>query len=188
MRRRLLPPVVALLLGLILTQPSAAQSAVPSFDQFMTSDELAATGIERLSDDEQAALMTWLSRQVSAARTGGASGGAPAAPTPDDSRGLYWRVVPPTLEVSQTLEDGGTVQLEDGTLWVVKPEDRPATATWRTGESVVVKRILAPTGPYEFELINATAGSPAEAEFAGSAGTRESVRMQGLTAGAGDTE
>lgn len=174
LRQLLLPTFALLLLALLPLRPGAAQAGVapspdglPSLDRLMTPDELAATGVERLNEQERAALLTWFADQAFAAHS---------ATTADSERfplGSYVNRcgtdIPSTLAITDTRGDGSSVELQDGTLWVVKPEDRPATWTWQSGESVVVRRVPAPNAPYYFLLINATAGQRAEAEFAGRA-------------------
>lgn len=174
LQQLLLPTSALLLLVLLPVRPGAAQAGVapspdglPSLDRLMTPDELAATGVERLNEQERAALLTWFADQSATARSGTA---AESEQYPLSSYvNRCGTDIPSTLAITDTGGDGSSVELQDGTLWVVKPEDRPATWTWQNGESVVVRRVPAPNAPYYFLLINATAGQRAEAEFAGRA-------------------
>lgn len=59
-------------------------------------------------------------------------------------------------------EDGRRVALGDGSEWEVAPEDRPTSDGWRAGDVVVLRRIAAPTGPYEYRLVNPDAESEIE--------------------------
>lgn len=75
-------------------------------------------------------------------------------------------LTPPTLAVAE-IRDDGHVTLADESFWEPDLEDRPSTVTWRPGDRVVVRRIPAPRGDYDFWLINATRADTAAARFAG---------------------
>ena len=75
-------------------------------------------------------------------------------------------LTPPSLAVVEVRDDGH-VTLADESFWEPDLEDRPSTVTWRPNDRVVVRRIPAPRGDYDFWLINATRADTAAARFAG---------------------
>jgi hypothetical protein len=76
-------------------------------------------------------------------------------------------VIPASFHIDTVLDGGRFVYLEDSTRWEVAPADQPTAAAWQRDESVVVRRIPAPTGEFEFQLQNAEQNQSVAARFAG---------------------
>src|SRR5690348_1409354 len=60
-------------------------------------------------------------------------------------------LLPPLGFYVDSVTDGGRyITLEDGTVWEVQLDFRAVTGAWQHDDFVEVRRILAPTGDYEW--------------------------------------
>jgi hypothetical protein len=84
---------------------------------------------------------------------------------------------PGTIRVRMTFDGGSYIALEDGSLWETYLPDRTSTDEWRPGDVVELRlRPIvqgAPTGLFEYELVNGATRSTAAVRFAGTSGGRE---------------
>ena len=74
--------------------------------------------------------------------------------------------LPLGLYVSEILEDGRYVMLEDGSVWEVRLSQRPIASSWKPGDFVRLKTIWAPVDGYETLLAHGD-NDKAEARLAG---------------------
>ena len=74
--------------------------------------------------------------------------------------------LPLGLYVSEVLEDGRYVMLEDGSVWEVRLGQRPVASSWRPGDFVRIKTIWAPVDDYTI-LLSQGDNDKAEARLAG---------------------
>jgi hypothetical protein len=143
----------------------AAAPATP-LAQLMAPWEREATGVDRLSAEEQRALEGWLARYTGALRAGrgatapaAAPGGtqpapldtirpAPATrpsaePRPASDRpgriALSIDPAPSTLEVVAVHEGGDLIETADGSLWETYLPDRFDAGGWRVGQQLIVR-------------------------------------------------
>jgi hypothetical protein len=77
------------------------------------------------------------------------------------------RVIPWAFQLGEVRAGGWFVQLGNGSLWEIAPEDRPTAAAWESGQPIVLHPIGAPTGDFGTALINAETHQTAAARFAG---------------------
>jgi hypothetical protein len=175
------------------TSDTLAAAGPPRLERLMSPRELRETGVSRLNVRQRAAFDAWLarytatvatvatmSRQTAPARPPVASpAGMPAgeaAPRPLRPLRLPLEVavvrgVQRGVRVRQVASDGSAVTLENGTRWEVYMPDRPSSAAWQVGDVVVVREqpapIAAPTGTYDFTLINGDTGRAVSARIGG---------------------
>jgi hypothetical protein len=150
-----------LVVALAAAQPAGAQEPASSAATLPAPDDSAVAAVlAKLDDSDRATLERWLARYASPAGRRGWWGGAR---------------IPASFYVDEVVDRGSYIRLEDGTLWEVALGDRPATATWQPNESIVVRIIGAPTGDYEYELVNADNRLRAAARFAGRGATPEGL-------------
>jgi hypothetical protein len=74
--------------------------------------------------------------------------------------------LPLGLYVTEILEDGRYVMLEDGSVWEVRLSQRPIASSWRPGDFVRLKTIWAPVGEFE-TLLSHGDNDKAEVRLAG---------------------
>jgi len=64
----------------------------------------------------------------------------------------YNVVLPYGLYVSEVINDGSYVKLEDGSVWEIRLPQRPVASSWREGDFVQLKTIAAPVDRFEILL------------------------------------
>jgi hypothetical protein len=181
------------------TARGASTSAdAPSIERLMAPWELEATGISRLSPAERRAVDAWLGRYTAALREGrgAASAGAaaerrgtpgamdtirpapgtrpaaePRSPTPPTRIAIAIDATPRALEVTAVYDGGDVIATDDGSLWETYLPDRFNAATWRVGQSVLVRNNPLPprlSGPaFDVVLMNGETRTTAAARYAG---------------------
>jgi hypothetical protein len=77
---------------------------------------------------------------------------AAAPQLPGCTLNCYSVVLPYGLYVSEVLEDGRYVKLEDGSVWEVRLPQRPVASSWQAGDFVQLKTIAAPVDRFEILL------------------------------------
>ncbi|MCK4329072.1 hypothetical protein KAX02_04450 [candidate division WOR-3 bacterium] len=120
--------------------------------ELMTVEEQKQTGIIRLTKLERKALEQWLANwtlEVIEAIS-------------ESSGQTYWGVGN-THWVSEKIDRGDFIQLEDGSLWEISPIDRINTMLWLSFEDIVVIESNNPHYPYK--LINTDSEDTAEAKL-----------------------
>ena len=179
----------ALALGAVLAMLPALAGAqqgatAPSLEQLMSAEEIAATGIARLTPAERASLEQWLVRYTATVTTV-VRGMQPSVPTnaPGAAQPVQpapqQRALPQPLPLPRTAPngaqvfrsaDGGTfIMLDDGSMWEIYFSDRPSAAAWRVGDFVSVHPRAARVGKFNYQLVNANAVGSARvtARYAG---------------------
>ena len=74
--------------------------------------------------------------------------------------------LPLGLTITEVTDGGSFVTLEDGSIWEIRLPHRPVASSWRPGDFVEVRNVLAPVD--RFEILLATGDSDrAEARLAG---------------------
>jgi hypothetical protein len=91
---------------------------------------------------------------------------AAAPQLPGCTLNCYSVVLPYGLYVSEVLEDGRYVKLEDGSVWEVRLPQRPVASSWQAGDFVQLKTIAAPVDRFEILLTHGDYDK-AEARLAG---------------------
>jgi hypothetical protein len=91
---------------------------------------------------------------------------AAAPQLPGCALNCYSVVLPYGLYVSEVLEDGRYVKLEDGSVWEVRLPQRPVASSWQAGDFVQLKTIAAPVDRFEILLTHGDYDK-AEARLAG---------------------
>ncbi|MEP6574377.1 MAG: hypothetical protein ABJD11_16880 [Gemmatimonadota bacterium] len=76
-------------------------------------------------------------------------------------------ITPTSYSVVKILAGGQFVVLQDGSKWEIAPEDRPVSAAWTRGQSIVLSPIGAPTGEFDTQFTNGEADRHAASRFAG---------------------
>ncbi|HSW71856.1 MAG TPA: hypothetical protein VLG44_00410 [Chlamydiales bacterium] len=109
----------------------------------MTKEEEFKTGLHKLSTAEKLALQEWVAQSYSA---------KPKAARPP--------------QISEVLANGQYVQLTDGSLWKIHPNDTPITQGWITPVEIIVQQNGTP--PYNYTLTNSLTGSIVRAQAASS--------------------
>jgi hypothetical protein len=71
---------------------------------------------------------------------------------PGCSINCYNVVLPYGLYVSEVIDDGSYVKLEDGSVWEIRLPQRPVASSWRAGDFVQLKTIAAPIDRFEILL------------------------------------
>ncbi|MDQ3224718.1 MAG: hypothetical protein M3Q75_14795 [Gemmatimonadota bacterium] len=74
--------------------------------------------------------------------------------------------LPLGLTVSEVIDDGSFVALEDGSVWEIRLPQRPVASSWRPGDFVQLKTIHAPVDRFEILLARGDTDR-AEARLAG---------------------
>lgn len=180
----------ALALGTVLAMlpvlAGAQQGATtPGLEQLMSAEEIAATGIARLTPAERASLEQWLARYTATVTTvvrgmqpPSAPAGAPAATQPlqpaPQQRALPQplplpRTAPNGAQVFRSADGGTFIMLDDGSMWEIYFSDRPNAAAWRVGDFVSVHPRSARVGKFNYQLVNTNAAGSARvtARYAG---------------------
>ena len=91
---------------------------------------------------------------------------AAAPQLPGCSVNCYSVVLPYGLYVSEIIDDGSYVKLEDGSVWEIRLPQRPIASSWRAGDFVRLKTIAAPVQDFEI-LLTQGDNDKAEARLAG---------------------
>ncbi len=78
----------------------------------------------------------------------------------------YNVVLPYGLYVSEVINDGSYVKLEDGSVWEIRLPQRPVASSWREGDFVQLKTIAAPVDRFEILLTHGDSDK-AEARLVG---------------------
>jgi hypothetical protein len=138
-------------------------------DRIMTDAELQETGVSSLAPAQRAALEAWLTRYALAVAT--LARQAQVARTSVD---LHFEPTPQGLRVREVADGGGTVVLDDGSVWKIELGDRPRTITWQQGDYVLVRVRPAPTGGNAFVLVNSD-----DEDSAGDRNTSAAARFGG---------
>ena len=74
--------------------------------------------------------------------------------------------LPLGLAITEVTDGGSYVTLEDGSIWEIRLPQRPVASSWRPGDIVEVRNVLAPID--RFEILLAMGDSDrAEARLAG---------------------
>jgi hypothetical protein len=134
--------VVALVFGALVFAADAPKQKL-SLDKLMTKEEQKATGVSKLSVQEQAALEDWLTRFAMTVATEVAkkSGGAGNSGTYAGVGQKHW--------VSEKIDSGAIIKLEDGSLWQISPIDKINTMLWLPIDNLVVIESKNPQFPYK---------------------------------------
>lgn len=125
---------------------SQTQSARP-IDQMMSPDEISATGVATLSQEQREALGAWVahrSNRMTSTRAG--------MRAEDCTRRCSRVPLPLGLYVREVIDGGSYVTLEDGSSWEIRLPDRPVASSWQPGDFVELKRIWAPVDRFEILL------------------------------------
>jgi hypothetical protein len=138
-------------------------------DRLMTDSELQATGVASLAPEQRAALDAWLTRYALAVATV-----ARQAQLSRASVDLHFDPTPQGLRVREVTDGGGTVVLEDGSVWRIDLGDRPRTINWAPGDYILVRVRNAPTDANTFLLVNS-----AEEDSGGRRNTAAAARFGG---------
>jgi hypothetical protein len=149
MRLRTALLLTALTAQIPLSRLLAQADSTVRIDRVMTGEELQATGVASLAQEQRAALEAWLTRYALAVAT--LARQAVVARTSVD---LHFDPTPQGLRVREVGDAGGTVVLEDGSVWKIELADRPRTITWEPGDYILVRARPAPTNGNAFVLVN----------------------------------
>lgn len=151
------------LLGVLLATPVLAQTApVITIEKVMTGAERHTTGVDRLTPAQRSALDRWLSAytmQVIQFVRGSAKPAASGAGDYTGSGGGHW--------IKSKLDNGGTIILEDGSMWEISSVDRIDTSLWLPISNVTILKASSPVGDYRYTLVNIDEGEKALAKFLG---------------------
>jgi hypothetical protein len=136
--------LVALVLSAVVFAADAPKQRL-ALDKLMTKDEQKATGVSKLSAEERAALEDWLTRfaltvTTETAKRLGASG----------KSGTYVGVGQKHW-VSEKIDSGALIKLEDGSVWQISPIDKINTILWLPTDNVVV--IESSNVQYPYKLV-----------------------------------
>jgi hypothetical protein len=77
---------------------------------------------------------------------------AAAPQLPGCAVNCYNVVLPYGLYVSEVIDDGSYVKLEDGSVWEIRLPQRPVASSWQAGDFVQLKTIAAPVDRFEILL------------------------------------
>jgi hypothetical protein len=135
---RTLVITAALAFALIALAPRRALSQADTslhVTQVMSPAELDSTGIAALSPEQRTALDAWLARYTAAVAQ--STQRMTSAPQEIIIRHASVRN---GFRVTRVLDDGGSVALDDGTVWAVDLPERPTVDTWQVGDFVLVRR------------------------------------------------
>lgn len=144
--------VLTLLVSSFISLSLAQDKIILRLDQLMTPEEQKRTGITKLTKSEREALEQWLTNwtlQVLHKAT-------------PSSEKTYARVGSGHW-VSQKIDGGRFIKLEDGSLWEVSSIDRINTMLWLVTENITIIESGNPLYPYK--LINSDSGNTAEAKL-----------------------
>ena len=124
----------------LLTFLPIALFSVEILDHDMSLQERTATGVYKLNDKEKATLQSWIDKHYVKRDT-------PLADKGEPRKAL----------LSENLQNGKFIRLNDGTLWAIRPQDTPITQSWITPVDI----IQSPTGSadYTTKLTNSLTGS-----------------------------
>jgi hypothetical protein len=95
-----------------------------------------------------------------------ASAQAQSSERPMCAWNCYSVVLPYGLYIREVADGGSSVTLEDGSIYEVRLPQRPVAASWRPGDFVQLKTILAPVDRFEILLAHGDTDR-AEARLAG---------------------
>ena len=74
--------------------------------------------------------------------------------------------LPLGLAITEVIDDGSFVTLEDGSTWEIRLPQRPVASSWQAGDIVEVRNVLAPVDRFEILLARGD-NDRAEARLAG---------------------
>jgi hypothetical protein len=95
-----------------------------------------------------------------------ASAQAQSSERPICAWNCYGVVLPYGLYIREVADGGSFVTLEDGSVYEVRLPQRPEAASWRSGDFVQLKTVLAPVDHFEILLAHGDTDR-AEARLAG---------------------
>ena len=137
-----------------------------TIDKVMTGEELRATGVERLTPAQRAALDKWLSEytlRVLQVAKGDAKAtgvvGSGTTPTYTGSGSGHW--------IRSTADSGAIVILEDGSMWGINPVDRIDTSLWLPISNITILMASPVVGEYKYALVNTGDKEKALAKYLG---------------------
>lgn len=173
----------AALLALLAPAPALRaqdDQSAPRMADVMSPADLRLTGVASLTPAQRAALDAWLARYTAIIERAASHGAQLAADGSSASSSSSGGNAPPNETYSGPLavpygsriaevENGGTeILLADGTEWEVYLPNRPTTATWTTGDYLIVAgRAVELNGKYFFQLINGRDGASAAVMWRG---------------------
>ncbi|HEX6965626.1 MAG TPA: hypothetical protein VF166_07480 [Gemmatimonadaceae bacterium] len=136
MRSLVITAVLATLLIVLVPRRALSQADTTlHVSQVMSPAELDATGVSTLSAEQRAALDAWLARYTSTvAQT------VQRTASPPQEIVIRRPSVERAFRVARVIDDGGSVALDDGTVWAVNLPSRPTVDTWQVGDYVLVRR------------------------------------------------
>jgi hypothetical protein len=77
---------------------------------------------------------------------------AAAPQLPGCAFNCYNVILPYGLYVSEVIQDGSYVKLEDGSVWEIRLPQRPVASSWRAGDFVQLSTIAAPVEQFKILL------------------------------------
>ncbi len=141
---------------LIFTSPVAGQVAL-RVEQVMTQAEMQETGIARLTAVEREALSRWLSQYTLRVLRVGAS--QTNTRVYSGLGGGHW--------VSNKIDSGNIIVLEDGSMWEIQSIDRIFTRLWLRITAITVLEASTPIGDYRYRLVNTDDNESVLAKYLG---------------------
>ena len=102
----------------------------------MTQEDIAKTGLSKLSDKEKIALQTWIDSHFI-------------------KKSMKKRHPTPSLQ--ENLKNGHLIGLTDGSFWEINPSDTPITQGWISAAEIKIEPSELPAYPYK--LTNSLTGS-----------------------------
>jgi hypothetical protein len=85
--------------------------------------------------------------------------------------------LPLGLAITQVTDGGSFVTLEDGSIWEIRLPQRPVASSWKPGDFVEVRNVLAPVDRFEILLARGD-NDRAEARVAGRQRVRGAAGQQ----------
>ena len=144
--------VLNLLLLASMSNVFAKNKLILRLNQIMTPEEQKRTGVAKLTESERKALEQWLTNWTLKVLYKAAV----------NSGQVYARVGSGHW-ISEKVDRGRFILLEDGSLWEISPIDRINTMLWLVAEKIIVIENADPFYPYK--LINSDSGDTAEAKL-----------------------
>lgn len=137
-----------------------------SLNTHMNNSEKSATGVDKLTPAEKAALQQWINTHHSVK--------TPASSTPASST-QYGTISntpdpgstslspnPPPITLSQNISGGRYIMLTDETIWEINPEDTPTSSAWITPVEMIISN--NPDSNWPYILTNSATGSRVRAK------------------------
>jgi hypothetical protein len=147
-------------LGLLLVLVAAAshsESPVPRIEDLMSSGELEATGVSTLTVVQRAALSQWLAEYTE--RVTKASQGVTVKRGYPRLGTGHW--------VSEVVESGQFIKLEDGSLWQIPSYDKFDTTRWSMLDHITVLPNDDRAYGFDYILVNTDRGNRVWAKHLG---------------------